>query len=90
MTEPHMGRRSSDFSYPSSPVWRYQKAACSRVVAEELAEKPHTLHQDMTEALNLLDTLIDPLLEMGPTKGRVVAWKLMARAILERHTEGDE
>lgn len=42
-----------------------------------------TLHDDMLAALDLLDQLVDPLLDVSVCKRRVVAWKQMARKLVE-------
>lgn len=43
-----------------------------------------SLHQQMTEALDLLDALVDDNLDTV-TKSRVMTWKRVARDILRRY-----
>lgn len=41
----------------------------------------------LNEALDLLDKLVDPLLDIGVCRGRVMAWKLMMRGVCNEYLE---
>lgn len=47
----------------------------------------NALADELSDALDLLDSLVDPLLDIGVCKGRVQTWKKMMRDKLKAHKE---